>query len=37
MTRLPLAEQIVELHGGTFDFHSAKGTGTTIMMALRKK
>jgi signal transduction histidine kinase len=37
MTRLPLAEQIIALHGGTFDFHSAKGTGTTIITALPKK
>jgi hypothetical protein len=31
------APQIIELRGGTFHFHSAKGMKTTIIMALPKK
>jgi signal transduction histidine kinase len=34
---LPLARQIIESHGGTLHLHSAKGEGTTIIMALPKK
>jgi signal transduction histidine kinase len=37
MLALPLAQKIIELHGGAFHFHSAKGAGTTIIMALPKK
>jgi signal transduction histidine kinase len=31
---LPLARQIIESHGGTFQLHSAPGEGTTVIMAL---
>ena len=37
MTGFPLAWQIIALNGGTFHFPSAKGMGTTIIMALPKK
>jgi signal transduction histidine kinase len=33
---LPFARQIIESHGGAFHLHSAKGEGTTIIMALPK-
>lgn len=39
MTRglgLPLAQQIIESHGGTFHLQSEEGQGTTIIMALPK-
>lgn len=31
---LPLARQIIESHGGTFQLHSTLGEGTTVIMAL---
>jgi signal transduction histidine kinase len=37
MLAVPLAQKIIELHAGTFHFPSAKGAGTTIIMALPKK
>jgi hypothetical protein len=37
MLALPLAQKIIALHAGTFHFHSAKGAGTKITMALTKK
>lgn len=33
---LPLAQQIIETHGGTFRLHSEEGQGTTIIMTLPK-
>jgi signal transduction histidine kinase len=37
MLALPLAQKIIALHAGTFHFHSAKGAGMIISMALPKK
>jgi signal transduction histidine kinase len=31
---LPLARQIIELHGGTFHLHSAPGEGTVVIMVV---